>query len=84
MRANVIPLRTRLAASRDASVADEQIVKAVAEADETLDAIDREMFRRRTAGACAASADTLKRIRKLANDLNVAADEYEFLSEESS
>jgi hypothetical protein len=79
--ATVIPLRTRLVASRGASVADEQVVKAVAEADESLDVIDREMFRRRTADAPAASAETLKRIRNVANGLNVAADEYEFLSE---
>lgn len=78
MSATIVSIREAATASKKASTADNVLFAAMKEAEEQIDNIDRTMFFRVNNDAAAANDTVLASIRKVANDLLVAADEYEF------
>ena len=75
-----VSLREAATASKKASTADSVLFAAMKEAEEQIDNIDRTMFFRVNNGAPAANDTVLASIRRVANALQIAADEYEFLA----
>lgn len=73
-------LGDKLRASGKTTTADNVLFAATAEAQKKLDAVDRTMFARVNNDANAANSLVLSDIRRIARDLMVAADEYEFWS----